>query len=190
MNIKLAIGDLTMEYSDTPGQRRCGDCQLCCKLLPVRALDKPASARCKYQRVGKGCLVHGKPQMPHECQLWSCRWLFDEAAKELQRPDRVHYVIDIMPDVITANGRDLNALQVWVDPAFPDAHRDPPLRRFLAERGEKDRMPAIIRFGSRKSFVLIPPALASDGQWHEVEGMRFDPGGSGNRFVDKLTGRR
>ena len=44
--------------------RRCGDCQLCCKLLPVRELSKGASERCRHQRVGKGCTVYRQPGMP------------------------------------------------------------------------------------------------------------------------------
>jgi len=30
--------------------RTCGGCTLCCKLLPVRELKKPANTRCQHQR--------------------------------------------------------------------------------------------------------------------------------------------
>ena len=42
--------------------RKCGDCQLCCKLVPVAdnlvGLHKPANTRCPYQRHHKGCTIY------------------------------------------------------------------------------------------------------------------------------------
>lgn len=142
--------------------RQCGDCQLCCKLLPVPPLGKPAGKRCKYQRVGKGCTVY--PKRPHACRVFSCLWLEQDDTDALSRPDRAHYVIDPMLDFITAkpeSGEPIQYLvvQIWVDPAFPDAHKDPSLRAFLARRGELQGMAAIIRFSERNGFVLFPPAL-------------------------------
>ena len=74
--------------------RQCGDCQLCCKLLPVPPLEKKAGQRCQHQKFGKGCTVyHSRAGMPMECSIWNCRWLVNDDADELSRPDRVHYVI-------------------------------------------------------------------------------------------------
>lgn len=81
--------------------RTCGDCQLCCKLLPVRAVGKGANERCRHQRFGKGCAIYHHPSFPVECRVWSCRWLVDPEAHGLSRPDRTHYVVDIMPDFLT-----------------------------------------------------------------------------------------
>jgi hypothetical protein len=36
-------------------------------------------------------------------------------------------------------------------PAFPDAHRDPALRRYLEQRAEKDHMAALIQVLIRES---------------------------------------
>ena len=38
--------------------RHCGGCTLCCKLIPVEELNKPAGARCKHVRTGKGCSIY------------------------------------------------------------------------------------------------------------------------------------
>lgn len=157
--------------------RQCGGCTLCCKLLPVRELDKGAGERCRHQVTGKGCRVYGSARMPPSCRLWSCAWL--TGADVGSRPDRAHYVVDIMPDYVTvvdnATGdrRPLQVVQVWIDPKFPDAHRDPALRAYLAERG-KEGVAAIIRYNNRSAFTLMPPALASDDEWHEVHS-NLDP---------------
>jgi hypothetical protein len=160
-------------------KRTCGDCTLCCRLLPVNSdglrdfkaprveVHKAAGERCRFQRHGKGCSVYAG--RPVACELWSCRWLVDDEAAGLSRPDRSHYVVDVMPDqiIITVDGksRRFEVLQVWVDPAHRDAHRDPALRAYIDKLG----VPAIIRYDSTEGFVLFPPSASSDGQWHEQD---------------------
>ena len=153
-------------------RRQCGDCQLCCKLLPTKEINKPANTRCKHQKVGKGCSVYAN--RPVSCMVWNCRWLLNDDAADLSRPDRSHYVIDLIPDYITVQQNDgssadidLPVLQIWVDPNFPDAHRDPYLRAFIERRGIENGMAALIRYGSADGFVIFPPSLSTDGEWHE-----------------------
>lgn len=76
-----------------------------------------------------------------------------------------------MPDFVTAieDGKEpvqIPVVQVWVDPRYRDAYNDAGLRSYLAERGERDGMAAIIRYSSSDGFVLFPPALTG-GHWVE-----------------------
>lgn len=204
------------QASRDKSKRRCGDCQLCCKLLAVKALNKPNNTKCVHQKFGKGCTIYhnrgenlpaikqamrakGLPvpdgdfatPLPTECDLWSCRWLTDaDDTAALARPDRSHYVIDPMPDMMvlqSADGstRELTVGQIWVDPRYPDAHRDPALRAYVAMIAERDGMPFVVRRGGN-DFVLVAPSLASDGIWHEKPTSYLPSTGSGNRFVDML----
>jgi hypothetical protein len=156
--------------------RQCGDCQLCCKLLPVPPLGKKAGQRCQYQRHGKGCTVYHSKKMPGECALWNCRWLVNDDAADLARPDRSHYVIDLLPDYITlsedATGKTftVQVVQIWIDPDFPDAHRDPALRRYI-ERRAGEGIAALVRFNARDALAIFAPAMSTDGQWHEKAGV-------------------
>ncbi len=183
--------------------RQCGSCTLCCKLLPVddgmRASDgrvivdagfhKLAGERCPHQRHGKGCAVYNTRTMPACCRLWNCRWLVNDDTAELARPDRSHYVIDIMPDFITINFHEtgkqehIPVVQVWVDPAYPDAHRDPALRAYLDRRGALDGQAAIVRYNDRDGFVLFPPSMSADHQWHEEHGSKVE---KTHTFEEKL----
>jgi hypothetical protein len=157
--------------------RQCGDCQLCCKLLPVRSplLNKNGGEACKYQKFKKGCSVYHTAKMPGECHFWNCRWLVNDDTADLSRPDRSHYVIDVMPDFITISNNDTGAaqhvqvVQVWIDPRYPDAHRDPALRHYLERRGQEGTA-ALVRFNPRDAVTIFPPAMSDDGQWHEVRG--------------------
>jgi hypothetical protein len=147
-------------------KRECGECSLCCKLLPMKEFNKPAGVRCQHQRHGVGCNIY--PRRPMACHIWICRWLKGDDTGS--RPDRAHLVVDIMPDFVTlmqSNGEATNVpvLQVWIDPAYPDAHRDPKLRRFI----EKQNMAALIRLNAHDAFIIAPPSVSADGKWYEGE---------------------
>jgi hypothetical protein len=152
-------------------ERRCGECTLCCSLLPVVPLNKKAGERCINQR-GLGCKVHEKEGFPLECKLWNCRWLVDPTTTKMLRPDISHYVIDMIPDFITAqeNGREAKVpvIQIWIDPRYPDAHRDPNLREWLRQHEPKCLL--LVRYNAQDAIVLVPPHISASGEWMEVGG--------------------
>jgi hypothetical protein len=128
--------------------------------------NKPAGAPCPHQRFGKGCAIYDR--RPFGCRMWSCRWLTGDDTADLRRPDRVHYVIDISPDFVRMDGETIPVIQVWIDPDYPDAHRDPGLRAFL-ERRAKEGWAALVRSSAHVAFVLLAPPMTGDGQWHALE---------------------
>jgi hypothetical protein len=111
--------------------RKCGDCQLCCKLLPMKADQYSGERRIATvdgiisagwakasefigmlgewsKPAGKPCRCqrHGKgcavyTRRPLFCRLWSCRWLIGDDTADQRRPDHSRVVIDVMPDFIT-----------------------------------------------------------------------------------------
>jgi hypothetical protein len=159
--------------------RVCGDCQLCCRLVPVGALKKDAGERCLYQRTGKGCTIYRN--RPGDCRVWNCRWLVSDDTEHLPRPDRAHYVIDIFPDfvhqVLDDGSRiDVPVMQVWCDPSYRQAWRDPRLLAYIEKIATERRTATLIRFNSGgDSLAVFAPSLAADGQWHEIES-EFRPG--------------
>lgn len=153
-------------------KRTCGDCTLCCRLVPLEELDKPAGQRCEHQ-CRAGCRIYD--HRPMSCALWNCRWLVNDDTAELRRPDRSHYVIDIMPDYVRATNNDrpqdpartIPVIQIWIDPAYPDAHRDPALRAYIDRQGARDGTAALIRFGNESVVLLVPPSMTREG-WVEI----------------------
>lgn len=180
-----------------PMTHRCGECTLCCRLLPVKELGKLAGERCRHQR-GLGCKVYQRLKtVSPSCSMWNCRWLVEDDTADLARPDRSHYVVDVMPDYVrgtTEAGKTFTipVVQIWVDPAYPDAHRDPALRTYLERRAEEG-MAALIRYSDHEGFTLVAPALSGDGKWYEKHrpaGVPIDPEHTPAEKVKALGGLR
>lgn len=152
--------------------RRCGDCQACCKLLPTPEMGKPANTRCQHQRAGKGCVIYER--RPESCRVFVCRWLADPETAGLKRPDRSHYVLDAMPDTVQLQDDATGALttvpviQIWVDPQYPHAHRDPALRAYLSRMAESFGIAGLVRWDSSRALALFAPCFDRGGEWHEV----------------------
>jgi hypothetical protein len=161
--------------------RVCGDCQLCCRLLPVRTVHKLAGEKCRHQKHGKGCTIYR--YRPSECRVWNCRWLVNDETEHLPRPDRAHYVVDVFPDFVhqlLEDGSliDVPVMQVWCDPGYREAWRDPRLLAYIEKIAVTRRMATLIRYNSEgDSMTVFAPALCADGQWHEIRPeLRADSG--------------
>jgi hypothetical protein len=156
-------------------KRECGTCSLCCKLMPVPQLNKPRDQRCQYQKHAKGCTVHGTAAQPPACKLWYCRWLVNDDAADLRRPDHAHYVIDAMPDEITVEPDDhsapkqtLLAIQIWVD--GDQWKNDVALRGWLFRKARDHGVPALMRYPDGHTVGVFAPPISTDGEWHIVGG--------------------
>ncbi len=153
---------------------KCGTCTLCCKLLPVAEIDKGANTVCFYQRYFKGCSIYH--ERPSSCRTWSCLWLTDRSFSHFKRPDISHYVLDPSPDYVTVidsgtqRSVKVSVLQIWVDPKYPDAHRDPKLRDYL----ESVKMIGLVRYNSIDALNLIPPSMNDNKNWVELVGVCED----------------
>lgn len=175
--------------------RQCGACTLCCRLLPVVSLRKPASQRCVHQFSG-GCAVYHRAGFPRECSIWSCRWLVDAETIGLRRPDRTGYVIDIMPDLIHARQRPEDepapvvCVQVWCDPARPEAWRDPALLRFMERKAATAGEVMLVRFGTTKAIVVIPPPLTANGEWLIIDSGIAKHSPTGSLLLDTVVSAR
>ncbi len=165
-------GTRNLVYSDKGTGRVCGQCQACCRLVPVPEIDKPANHRCRHQSYAKGCTIYAR--RPVSCRAFGCRWLIDDTTAHLPRPDRAHYVIDPNPDYVTANDvehgvQQIPVIQIWCDPAHPHAHRAPALRAWLEDQAARFNCAAIVRYDNIRAVTLIPPQFMVDHQWHEVD---------------------
>jgi hypothetical protein len=149
--------------------RACGDCTLCCKVMAIEELAKPAGQWCRHCKPGRFCQIYdGRPA---ECRSFNCLWLIDERFGPHWRPDRSKLVLTTSED----------GIEVRCDPGFPDAWRKEPFHgeiRTLAACGEAHDVTVLVIIGER--MIL----LASDRE--------FDLGvvGPDQRIVREFDGGR
>jgi hypothetical protein len=133
------------------GNRTCGDCTLCCKVMAIEELGKPAGAWCPHCRPGRGCLIYS--DRPAECRTFSCLWLTNDRLGQHWKPSKSKIVLTTSED----------GIEVRCDPGFPDAWRKEPYRseiRQWAITGENLDTTVVIVVGQR--MTLVTPAREFD----------------------------
>lgn len=161
---------MSMQATTAPA-RSCGSCMVCCKVVKVAELDKPAGRWCVNARPGVGCVIHD--ERPRSYQVFTCMWLGSDMLPDEWKPDRARFVV-----AVESNG----ALQILCDPAQPAAWRREPyhtqIRRW-AEHGMNISKPVLLMVGDRASVILpnteLPLGVIEPGDEVELahDGMRF-----------------
>ena len=128
-------------------QRSCGPCGLCCKLMGVSEIAKPAGDWCSHWSASCGCAIY--TERPHACRIFDCWYRSDAAAPEVWNPVKSRMVV-----TIDMNGK---RFAVHVDPNRPDAWRREPYHGLL--RGYAERMlprgaQVVVYIGERCIAVL------------------------------------
>ena len=79
--------------------RDCGTCNVCCTLLSIPELNKPAGKPCQHlAKEGKGCGTYAT--RPESCEVWACVWRSGSNVVEpSERPDRTGIMLDTMRPV-------------------------------------------------------------------------------------------
>lgn len=66
--------------------RACGSCTVCCRVLEIKTLAKPAGTLCEHN-TGSACGIY--EDRPAACAKWHCLWRKVEALPDELRPDRL-----------------------------------------------------------------------------------------------------
>jgi hypothetical protein len=101
-------------------RRACGTCSLCCKVLNISELAKPAGQWCTHCRPGKGCGIHAT--RPFVCRGFYCEWMISKGLGPEWRPEQAKFAL-FKTNSGTNGGRRLTA---HVDPGYPAAWRRSP----------------------------------------------------------------
>jgi hypothetical protein len=122
----------------------CGDCTLCCKVMAIEELTKPASAWCPHCKPDRGCQIY--PDRPAECRTFSCLWLVNDLLDQRWKPSKSRFVLTTSED----------GIEVRCDPGFPDAWRKEPFRSEIREwaiSGETHDVTVVVITGQKMTLV-------------------------------------
>ena len=127
-----------------PTNRACGECTLCCKVMAIEELAKPASSWCPHCKQGRGCLICAA--RPAECRTYGCLWLIDDRLDQRRKPSRSRLVLTTSQD----------GIEIRCDPGSPDAWRKQPFRNQIhqwAVAGETHDVTVVVITGERMTLV-------------------------------------
>jgi hypothetical protein len=146
---EIPLEDLYESENPLVPGRTCGSCMLCCTVMHVEELNKPAGSTCSYAVAGSGCTI--REHRPSACRRFFCGWRLDPNLDSLWKPSICGFVLQISMRYA--------AMLVMVDPARPLAWRMQPYHgrmREWAERAfmENKRIVAVVAGG--EASVILP----------------------------------
>ena len=137
--------------------RGCGSCTLCCKLIGVTELEKPAGEWCKHCEVGKGCKIYA--ERPETCSAWHCGWQMLPFLSDVWYPASARMVINVIR-------KESHLVMIFcVDPGMRNRWKEPRwnerLRR-LARVGMEQSVPIfLVRVeDGQDRWVILPNGAA------------------------------
>ena len=129
----------------SPPAKSCGTCTLCCKLLGITEIEKPAWEWCSHCAPGRGCTIY--ETRPPSCREFECQWLCEPELPESLKPERSKVMLT------GAAGPILNA---YCDPGHPMAWKREPMYSLLQERARihwRGSIAVIARAGLRTWLI-------------------------------------
>jgi hypothetical protein len=135
-----------------PTTRTCAGCDMCCTVLEIAALSKPAWTRCSHlMEGGKGCGIWG--DHPPACKTYVCLWrMSDVVLPQEMFPADCGFLLTI--DNVATWPTTVN---VCVDPKTPDAWDTPRNRAIFAKLAATwNCSVAIVGEGAKARHVFAP----------------------------------
>jgi hypothetical protein len=145
---EVPIEDLYDSENPLVPGRACGSCMLCCKVMLVPELNKPAGHLCSYAAAGKGCSIH--EHRPRSCHQFFCGWRLDPNIDAMWKPEICGFVVTISLHYA--------AMVLMVDPDRPLAWKMPPyhgrLREWAARAFMEDKRIVAMVAGGESTIIL------------------------------------
>lgn len=169
-------------------KRECGSCSLCCKVLDVPSLYKPAGQWCKHFAAGQGCSIH--QLRPRSCREFSCIWLAEDWLGDEWKPSVSKFVM-----MWEYDGQ---CLSILPDPKMPNAWKAEPYYsafKALADKHFAEGRLVMVVEPSRRTLIMPEQDIVVGGRddvfaWEitpkpeggfHVEFDRVTDGGKGGR---------
>lgn len=100
----------------TTTQKTCGTCSICCKIVAVKDLAKPAHQWCVHNVPRKGCGIWGAH--PEVCKVWQCGWILMPQLDDRWKPESCGFIIRTRFQI--------QQLVIDVEPSKPNSWRREP----------------------------------------------------------------
>lgn len=136
--------------------RECGECTMCCKLLPVVELDKPAGVMCDHCVGRSSCGIYS--ERPQDCKTFECMYYQMENVSTDLRPDKCGVIFEKLNDTLILGTGD------------PDRKEFPKYLNKQISLFTEDGYSVIMLNAKYKEPLIIPsPDKTSEEAWKEFK---------------------
>ena len=162
--------------------RSCGSCTMCCKVLPIKELEKPGGVWCQHAQPGRGCAIHG--EHPATCQAFLCQWLVHPGIPDALQPSRSKVILT------TARGSHETQLVAYCDASDPNAWRRAPMYPFLKQqtRDSAGQARGVVVWVGKRMWLITPNGDHDLGEPSGSRSFRIEPGPDGKETVRLIEG--
>jgi hypothetical protein len=142
--------------------RDCGDCTLCCKVIHVETLKKPAGEWCKHCALGRtsgGCTIFGQPDRPYECGKFQCMWTRHYDWPDSMKPSKSRMVFERVDNRI---------ILATCDTQMPDAWKsNVQTKRFIKKLVLGGN--AVVINAWKEKHTLLPKGMTNKQVWDKLQ---------------------
>lgn len=173
------IADLARAESKVIEGRSCGSCAMCCKVLRIAEISKPAGKWCQHCKPGKGCGIHA--MRPFVCRGFYCEWIISKGLGPEWKPDRSKFLLSKSGD---------GTLTASVDTGYPSAWRASPyyenFKIWAAEGVRKNPMTLVFVMHGEHLTVVLPDRDVEFGVLAPGEFVQVNRDASGVLSAEKI----
>ena len=134
----------------------CGNCTLCCELLPIQALNKPHSEKCKYCETN--CTIY--EDRPDDCKNFNCLWVETDQSDESLRPNNTHVIFEKIPNV--------KAYLALVDPKYPLAYKTQEVESICIDLLDRGFSVLLSSFSNEPKRLRTPKGIKVDTMIEQI----------------------
>ncbi len=98
--------------------KTCGECTLCCELLPIGEINKSPNTLCKDCTLNKGCNIYNN--RPESCKNFNCSYLTSDDMGESLKPNICNIIFEVVTDTIHLGLVHYNHLDAWKNKQVQD----------------------------------------------------------------------
>lgn len=128
-------------------------CGLCCRVMRIQELDKPADVWCEHFKKGKGCGIYAS--RPGSCASFKCLWLVSQDRSNkwpswpiAMRPDKLGVIFD-MQEI-----EGVLSLVLQVDAKRHFRINDPHVIEAARNIHNKGEIPVYVRYTDKMARIL------------------------------------
>lgn len=139
---------MSADSTNLVASRSCDGCTLCCKLLNIAALKKPALVWCPDCQIGKGCGIY--ETRPQVCREFYCVYRVSPELGEEWNPTVSKMLINYVAP--------LKQVNIHTDPAFPGMWRREPYYQQIKTMAQHmlEQKGHLILWDGEEPIVILP----------------------------------